>query len=128
MSQEKQSEWISMEEKLPNEGEEVLIYAGEIGVAKLVRGISEEERRKMKNEEMPDPTEHVWSLSTGWREIKRSDIYRAEDEGFNNLKPFRFVGNGNAQWCGQNVTHWMPLPEPPQMKGGGTTWRIGRYN
>lgn len=48
MSKEKQSEWISMEERLPNEGEEVLIYAGEIGVAKLVRGISEEKRRKMK--------------------------------------------------------------------------------
>lgn len=62
----KQSEWISVEERLPKDAERVLVY-GEKGICFATR-------------------------------------YRRDW-----MTPMRYDGE---------ITHWMPLPEPPKMKGG----------
>lgn len=33
-------------------------------------------------------------------------------------KYFRCYHHANEGWDAKDVTHWMPLPEPPKMKGG----------
>ena len=62
------SDWISVEDKLPDEFQEVLSFAGHNGIA--------------------------------------HSIYRAE-----NFKKSLVV------WLHLDVTHWMPLPEPPKQGG-----------
>jgi len=69
----KQSEWISVEERLPEHLEKVLVY---------------------------------------------------DEMGNMNTAIFLHYDNGNVDWCtsvrlNRQVTHWMPLPEAPKMKGGG---------
>lgn len=108
--------WISTEDKLPNDGDAVLIFDGEIGVARFYRGISAEERQKMKNGEIADE-DHVLYSSGRYRKCKRSDMYCPEDEWVNNKVPYRWKAlSGPMEWFGQDVTHWMPLPEPPKPK------------
>ena len=63
----KRSEWISVDERLPDEAERVLVY-GENGICFANR------------------------YKDDW------------------LMPMLYAGE---------VTHWMPLPEPPMMKGAG---------
>ena len=67
----KQSEWISVEERLPDTTEKILVYCsnGEILPAKYIR---------------------VQGLEFWFEET----------------------------YSCHNITHWMPLPEPPKMKGG----------
>jgi hypothetical protein len=65
----KQSEWISVDERLPEEGVRVL----------------------------------VWLKGDG------SQYTRTDTDRLSLKKWVR---------CGRLVTHWMPLPEPPKMKGG----------
>lgn len=67
----KQSGWISVEERLPESFETVLVFC-DTGVRKF-QCVSE----------MIEPNGKRWSAV-----------------------------------CGFRVTHWMPLPEPPVMKGG----------
>ena len=67
----KQSEWISVEERLPEHLEKVLVY---------------------------------------------------DEMGNMNTAMFLRYNNGNVDWCTSvrhtcQVTHWMPLPEAPKMKG-----------
>lgn len=64
----KQSEWISVEDRLPEKNVRVLVY--------------------IKSS----------------RSYTRFDTDRLDDRGF-------------VRWF-NDVTHWMPLPEPPKMKGG----------
>ena len=72
----KQSEWISVKDRLPERGQAVLCYRGDF-------------RGDMMNT-------YVYLGSGNWE----------DDYGY----------RGTAEHEG--ITHWMPLPEPPKMKGG----------
>ena len=69
----KQSEWISVEERLPETSDKVLVYCsnGQIYPAKCIRV----------------PGLEFWFEET-------------------------------CDHCCHSITHWMPLPEAPKMKGG----------
>lgn len=107
-------EWISVNDRLPEEKESVMIWDGEWQVAKIEKGISEKEREAMKNGEINNPVEIGWNVTDGYFKLKRSEAYRACDEGWNNRVPYCWYVNGKMKLFGQNVTHWMPLPEPPK--------------
>lgn len=113
------AEWISVNDELPEDGEAVLIWVGKVQVARIYKGITEQEREKMKNGELPNPSETVWSLSTGYVSMKRSETYRKCDVFGNNLVPYCWESiSGPMEWFGQNVSHWMPLPNAPKERGG----------
>jgi hypothetical protein len=82
-------------------------------LVKLVRGITEEDRVKMKSGELPDPVSQGWCLSDGVKEHKRSNVYRSEDVHGNNLVPYYWKSFGPDSFFGQTITHWMPLPPAP---------------
>ena len=71
----KQSDWISVKDRFPDETCECLIV-DTLGVIFLA------------------------SYSSRYRAFNATD----EDDG--------------DRWRFNNITHWMPLPEPPKMKGG----------
>ena len=107
-------EWISVDDMLPEESEYVIIWCGECQIAKIEKGITEKERELMKSGEINDPVEIGWNMSDGHFKLKRSESYRACDEGFNNKVPYCwYVNGGMMKLFGQNVTRCMPLPEPP---------------
>ena len=109
-------EWISVEDRLPDENEHVLILMGsEIEVATIKKGISQEERRKMKSGELPDNEEFGYIPGRPVFTVKRSEAIKPYDEWGNNTVPYKwYAQSGPMQWCGQFVSHWMPLPEPPK--------------
>ena len=108
-------EWISVKDRLPEDGETVLIWSGGYHVATIEKGITEEERRQMKNGELPDPEETGWTLSTGYFTTKRSGTYTRADVFGNNKVPYCWNGvNSPMNWFGQDVTHWMHLPDAPK--------------
>lgn len=108
------SEWISVKERLPESGEYVLVWCGNVQVARIEKGISMTERKAMQAGVLDDPAEPGWCASEGWRSHKRSNLFRECDEWGNNLVPYHWYANGGPMsWFGQDVTHWMPLPEPP---------------
>lgn len=88
-------EWINAEDRLPNNDEKVLIYDElykEINVAIFRQGRTKTELAQMKN-----------------------TVITSADEDGNNKKPYMWYGvQSFMQWFGQRVTHWMPLPEPPE--------------
>lgn len=107
--------WIPMSERLPENGEVVQIWCGQHQIARFNRGISAEERENMKRGEMGNPEELGWSFSTGYIRNKRSDVIKSCDEWGNNTVPYNWESTcGPMKWFGQNITHWMPLPEPPK--------------
>ena len=71
------AEWISVDERLPEEGKYVIVWVGSVQVAKIEKGITEEERQKMKNGEVEDRIEYGWSQSTGYMPLKRCDLYKS---------------------------------------------------
>lgn len=75
------SEWISVEERLPEECKAVLCFAGN----KIVLAFME------KTEDCGEYVPVFWDLVA----------YDRDDT-----------------WDEVCATHWMPLPEPPKMKGG----------
>lgn len=108
------AEWISTKDRLPEDGQTVLIFDGSVNVAKFERGISKEEREKMKRGEIDDPIHTGWNLADGYFEVKRSDSYGRSDEDGNNKVPYCWVALiGPMTWFGQYVSHWMPLPDKP---------------
>lgn len=109
-------EWISVDDRLPEENEYVMIWCGELQIAKIEKGISKKERELMKNGEINDPVEIGWNASGGYRQLRRSELYRACDEGWNNRVPYCwYVNGGMMKLFGQNVTHWMPIHlQPPK--------------
>lgn len=106
--------WINVKDNPPDENEYVLIWCGGYHVAKIEKGITEEEREAMKCGKLPDSTETMWSASTGYVQKKRSDIFKACDVFGNNKVPYCWHQNsGSLCWNGQDVEYWSPLPEPP---------------
>ena len=115
--------WISVKDRLPVENECVLIWCGGYHVAKIEKGITEEERELMKCGKLPDPTETMWSASTGYVQKKRSDIFKSCDVFGNNKVPYCWYANGGPmRWRGQDVTLWRPLPEPPSTPSSIDGW------
>ena len=113
-------EWISVEDRLPEENVAVLIWSGSISIAKLEKGITMAEREAMKRGEIDDPESEGWNLYSGWFWIKRSDSIRPCDEWGNNLKPYYWeTVDGVGQYFGQDVKYWMPLPQEPEGDGKG---------
>lgn len=110
------NEWISVSDKLPEEKEYVLIAMHDvIEVARIEKGISQEERRKMKSGEIPDAEEFGYEPGKPPFVVKRSDSIKAADQEGNNLVPYIWrARSGPMEWFGQYVTHWMPLPKPPK--------------
>jgi len=116
--------WISVKDKLPEPNKYVFIrhcltnwkdpdhQSGvQYDVAKFVRGISLEERKLMKEGKLPSSKSSGWCLSDGWKEHERWQIYRSEDEHGNNSVPYDWETFGPMKYFGQDVTHWMPIPE-----------------
>ena len=108
-------DWINVNEKLPNDNEKVLIWNGSVEVARFVKGITEEERRKMENGELPNPKSEYWCQSNGYTLIERSKVRKSCDVWANNLVPYCWEVNGGAsQIFGQNISYWQPIPKPPK--------------
>lgn len=109
-------EWISVKDKLPEENEYVLILVGsKIEVARIEKGISQEERKKMKNGVIPDKEEFGYIPGREVFTIKRSDVIKGCDEWGNNFVPYKwYAQSGPMEWWGQNVSHWSKLPEQPK--------------
>ena len=112
-SAESERRWIPVTEALPEEGESVIACSqyGAICIVQLVKGISEETRKKMKNGEIDDPCETLWCLADGYTISKRSNLYQEGDEYGNNRKDYAWR-NGPYHYSGQDFIAWMPLPEP----------------
>lgn len=107
--------WISTKENLPEDGQTVLIFCGYIDVARFERGISKDERNKMKNGEIEDPLCTVGDYYHGEHKVHRSKLYGGADEDGNNAVPYRwYAPKGPMSWFGQEVSHWMYLPDSPQ--------------
>lgn len=109
-------DWINVEDRLPEENKYVLILNGsKIEVARIEKGISKEERDKMKCGELPERKERCVLVSGEVLTVNRSDLFKGCDEWTNNLVPYKwYAQSGPMQWQGQDVSHWMPLPEPPK--------------
>ena len=108
-------EWISVDDRLPNENQYVMIWCGECQIARIEKGISEEQRKAMRRGELDDPCETGWTSSSGYFTLKRSQSYKACDEQGNNQVPYCWYANGGSKkWFGQEVTHWAYLSQPPK--------------
>lgn len=96
--------WISIKDKLPEEGKYVIVRHNRgtwrdgtdqanvnCVVAKMLKGLSLKDREKL------DPNS------------ERARTYRGEDEHGNNLVPYSFDTFGTDSFCGQSITHWMPI-------------------
>lgn len=116
----KKDKWISAEDRSPEEKERefVLVWCGKIEIARIRKGITEEQRQKMRNGELPNTDELYFNNTNGYHYIKRSEVIKPCDLWGNNLVPYCWEIQGGLQTIfGQDVTHWMPLPQPPKMKG-----------
>jgi hypothetical protein len=83
-------------------------------VVKLKKGISKEERERMKSGEIEDPSSGPYYSAFGGADYcKRSSVVRAEDEDGNNLRPYNWEEFGLDSFFGQTITHWCELPMPP---------------
>ncbi len=105
-----ETQWISVKDRLPEGGKYVLCRHTRgtwrdsqdqenvnCVVLKFVRGISIAEREKM-----------------AWDSSDRKRIYKSEDEHGNNQRPYNWQEFGPDSFFGQDISHWMPLPEPPK--------------
>lgn len=122
-------DWIKTEDLLPEEGKYILgrhnrgIWHDSTDqknvncvVVKLVKGISEKEREDMKNGIIPSKKEIGIKYDGDWNKpiyetSERWNIYKQEDERANNIVPYCWVILGPGHFFGQEITHWMPIPD-----------------
>jgi len=116
------TEWISTKERLPEEGIYVLARHNRgtwhdsddqsnvnCVVVKLVKGLSIEDREKMKKGLIPTTFRELCS-NFGEHSIPRHSIYGSDDEEGNNKTPYGWHQFGPDHFSGQSITHWMPIP------------------
>lgn len=104
--------WIDSESELPKDNEKVLvIHDGELKTARFKKGISAEERERMRRGEIDNPSEQCWNLSYGYKFIKRSELIDAADEAWNNKKPYGWE-IGSHTVFGQNIRYWSHFSKP----------------
>ena len=109
--------WIKTTDKLPPENKYVLARNNRSNhyekddpenvncvVVKLKKGLSEEDRFKMKIGEFPDIFNDIIKK-------KRSEIYYSEDEWGNNLLPYNWVSFGGDSFFAQEIVCWMEIPK-----------------
>jgi hypothetical protein len=117
--------WIKTSEQLPPEGKYVLGRHNRgtwrdstdqanvnCVVVKLLKGISKEERQKMKDSILPD--EDMGPRYSGRGVVSRSlrsRIVTSDDEDGNNLVPYSFHEFGPDHFFGQDITHWQPIED-----------------
>ena len=107
--------WISVKDKLPEEGKYVLGRHSRgtwcdltdqenvnCVVVKLVKGMTWDHRMKMKNGEIP--MEYTHDGVEKWRHQTVND----ENVG-NNVVPYGWAQFGPDHFFGQDITHWMPI-------------------
>lgn len=101
------SKWIRVEDALPDQGPFVLVlvktvrdsrdgYGSQHRVMRIYKGLTAEERKAAE-------------LKQGYERP-----YGNSDQHENNKVPYTWQDAGACNSFGQEVTHWMPLPEPPQ--------------
>ncbi len=116
--------WIRTEDRLPEEGKYVLArhnnnnwidYTDQDNVncvvVKLLKGISKEEREKMKSGEINDFKIKAINANkeSEYLTFNRSDITFPEDEGGSNEKPYRWESFGSNSYNGQEISHWATI-------------------
>lgn len=74
-------------------------------IVKMTKGISEKDRQKMRDGNLPNPKVFFGSNSD-----LRSNIYQFGDEFGNNLVNYEWKTFGNGKFFGQTITYWMPIP------------------
>jgi hypothetical protein len=108
-------DWIPCSEQLPDENVYVRVWCGEERIARIIYGISKEQRAKMQEGAIDDPVSWGWNLSNGYFEVKRSESYRTCDEYGNNKVPYCWDCICGEMF-GQDVKAWKPLSEPYKAK------------
>lgn len=116
--------WISTEDKLPEEGKYVLARHNNTNwndhtdqdnvncvVVKLVRGISKEEREKMKSGEITDFEIKFINANrdSDYIDVNRSHITFPEDEDGNNERPYKWESFGCSSYNSQEISHWTTI-------------------
>lgn len=118
ISHDETPQWINTADFLPPERKYVLVRHNgnwfdkddqenvRLAVAKLVKGISEEDRENMKNG--LTPLEHQTCFDGDYRAktYERWKIYKGEDQHANNLVPYKWETFGPTSFFGQDVTMW----------------------
>lgn len=107
--------WIT--DRLPEENKYVLVRLNKTNwidnddpenvycvVAKLVKGISKQEREDMKNGKIP-----CEMVRYNYDETPRYRIYKSCDEDGNNHVPYNWEPFGPGNFFGQEVMAWMPI-------------------
>lgn len=92
----KTTQWIPVSERLPENKQQIIVYVPtmpwtdscQMAICRFQRGKTKEE-------------------------VSNTKIHCGNDEVGNNLKPY-YWSYGTGGFFGQEVSHWMPLPNPPK--------------
>ena len=92
------SEWISVKDRLPENGQRCLIWDKNCHVSWNHIII------------------HIYAANFEKGEHRPNGPWRTCDTGFSNNESPWCWQDGPNKWFSQDVTHWMPLPLPPKEK------------
>jgi hypothetical protein len=94
--QNAQRQWVDVNERLPEHGQYVLIKTN-------ITNCTGHGGRLLQY--------HVATFYRGrpQSEVQRTRLREWADEDGNNLRPYRWGGEGPMDFFGQVVTHWMPI-------------------
>jgi hypothetical protein len=92
--------WISVEDALPEQDQRVLVFTPKTNlfIGSPVRIYTMHFRSGRTKQEL--------------EQVERPAI-GAEDEHGNNQRPYCWSCENSGSFFGQEVSHWMPLPNPP---------------
>ena len=102
------SEWIRVEDRLPEHGQHVLVWDGRNN---SYCGIGDDEKGSIR---MGDAV--YFSGNEAWESMS----FEYKKAWNNSIDEYLECGNSWDKWHGQGpcsfdkVTHWMPLPKPPK--------------
>ena len=112
------SNWISVDDKLPEPGQYVYIHLTKTNwgdnpdayfkSCRFERGISLVERKAMQGNK-PFVTFNPYNHGGV---VPRYQSWSSEDEGMNNERPYCWF-NPPSTYFGQDVDYWMPIPKLP---------------